>query len=30
MGYDIFDINSAFYQDICVTFKSPNGNDVLL
>ena len=29
-GYDLFDINSAFYQDICVPFKSPYGTDVLL
>ena len=30
MGYDLFDINGAFYQDICVPFKSPHGTDVLL
>ena len=30
MGYDLFDINGAFYQDICVPFKSPFGTDVLL
>jgi hypothetical protein len=30
MGYDLFDINGAFYQDICVPFKSPYGTDVLL
>ncbi len=30
MGYDLFDINSAFYQDICVPFTSPYGTDVLL
>ena len=30
MGYDLFDINSAFYQDICIPFKSPYGTDVLL
>ena len=30
MGYDLFDINSAFYQDICVPFTTPNGTDVLL
>ena len=30
MGYDLFDINSAFYQDICAPFKSPYGTDVLL
>ena len=28
MGYDLFDINSAFYQDICIPFKSPSGTDV--
>ena len=30
LGYDIFDIKSDFYQDICTPFKSPNGADVLL
>ena len=30
MGYDLFDINNAFYQDICIPFKSPYGTDVLL
>ena len=30
MGYDLFDINNAFYQDICVPFTSPYGTDVLL
>ena len=29
-GYDIFDINGAFYQDICVPFTTPYGTDVLL
>ena len=29
-GYDLFNINSSFYQDICTPFKSPNGTDVLL
>ena len=29
-GYDLFDINSPFYQDICTSFDSPNGTDVLL
>ena len=29
-GYDLFDINSTFYQDICTPFKSSNGTDVLL
>ena len=30
MGYDLFNINSSFYQDICVTYKSSDGTDVLL
>ena len=30
LGYDLFDENSAFYQDICTPFKSPNGTDVSL
>ena len=30
MGYNFFDINSDFYQDICVPYTSPNGTDVLL
>ena len=30
LGYDLFDINSPFYNDICITFKSPEGTDVLL
>ena len=29
-GYDLFDINSVFYQDICTTFTSSNGTDVIL
>ena len=29
-GYDLFDINSAFYQDYCTPFTSPNGTDVIL
>ena len=29
-GYDLFDINSEFYQDICTPYKSTNGTDVLL
>ena len=29
-GYDLFNINSPFYQDICTPFKSPNGTDVPL
>ena len=30
MGYDLFDINSPFYQDICSPYKSSDGTDVLL
>ena len=30
MGYDLFDINSRFYQDICTPYKSNEGTDVLL
>ena len=30
LGYDLFDENSDFYQDICTPFKSPNGTDVSL
>ena len=30
LGYDLFDINSNFYQDICTPYKSQNGTDVLL
>ena len=30
MGYDLFDINDVFYQDICVPFTTPYGTDVLL
>ena len=29
-GYDLFNINSSFYNDICTPFKSPNGTDVSL
>ena len=29
-GYDLFDINNSFYQDICTPYKSENGTDVLL
>ena len=29
-GYDLFDINSAFYQDICTPFESEYGTDILL
>ena len=30
LGYDLFDINNKFYQDICTPYKSPNKTDVLL
>ena len=30
LGYDLFDINSEFYQDICTPYKSSNSSDVLL
>ena len=30
MGYDLFDINSPFYQDICTPYSSNEGTDVLL
>ena len=30
MGYNLFDINSPFYQDICTPYKSSNGTDVPL
>ena len=29
-GYNAFDINSSFYNDICTDFTNENGNDVLL
>ena len=29
-GYDLFNINSTFYQDICTPFNSPDGTDVSL
>ena len=29
-GYNPFDYNSAFYNDICTPFTNENGNDVLL
>ena len=29
-GYDMFDINDSFYQDICTPFDSQNGTDILL
>ena len=30
LGYNLFDINSKFYQDICTPYKSLNGIDVIL
>jgi len=29
-GYDLFNENDSFYQDVCTTYKSENGTDVLL
>ena len=29
-GYELYDINNDFYQDICSTFTSKNGTDILL
>ena len=29
-GYNAFDVNSPFYNDICTPFTNENGNDVLL
>ena len=29
-GYNLFNINDSFYQDICTPYKSENGTDVLL
>ena len=30
LGYNLFDINSDFYQDICTPYNSPNGTDIIL
>ena len=30
LGYDLYDINGEFYQDICSSFTSANGTDILL
>ena len=30
LGYDLFDINSQFYQDICTPYSSSDNTDVLL
>ena len=29
-GYDLYNINDDFYQDICASFTSDNGTDILL
>ena len=29
-GYDVFNANSPFYNDVCTPFTNENGNDVLL
>ena len=29
-GFDMFNINDPFYQDICTPFDSPDGTDILL
>ena len=29
-GYDIFDLNGAFFNDMCTPFTTPNGTDILL
>ena len=29
-GYDLFNENDSFYQDVCATYTSENGTDVLL
>ena len=30
LGYNIFDINDAFYQDICTPYKSSCKTDMIL
>ena len=30
LGYNMFDLNDPFYQDICITFDSSNGTDISL
>ena len=30
LGYDMFNINDPFYQDICTPYKSENNTDILL
>ena len=29
-GYNIFDLNDPFYQDVCIPFDSPNGTDIVI
>ena len=29
-GYNLFDGNDSFYNDICTTFRNPNGTDILI
>ncbi len=29
-GYDMFNLDGPFYQDVCTPFDSPNGTDILL
>ena len=30
MGYDMFNINDPFYQDVCTKYKSSNNTDIIL
>ena len=30
LGYDMFDINDKFYQDICASYETENGTDIIL
>ena len=30
LGYDIFNINDPFYNDICIPYKTQNGTDIIL
>ena len=29
-GYDVLNPNDSFYQDVCTTYTTPNGTDVIL
>ena len=29
-GYNMFNLNDPFYQDVCTSFDSPNGTDILI